>query len=157
MKEEGKHSLRAFTMIELIALLAMLMVPAAMALPFFARAKCRCQHINCVNNLKQIGVAFLTWGLDNGERFPMQVSVAKGGTMELVNSRVVFPHFEVMSNELSTPKILFCPSDSIRERKPANTFNRAIPPSVPNSISFASDTNLSYFVGVEATHWEPNN
>jgi hypothetical protein len=36
----------------------------------------------------------------------MQVSVTNGGTMELVNGGTVFEHFLVMSNELSTPKLL---------------------------------------------------
>jgi len=67
----------------------------------------------------------------------MQVSVTNGGTMELVGSGQVFPHFQVMSNELSTPKILFCPDDKQRT----------------NAISFArgiSDQNISYFLNVDA-------
>ena len=57
--------------------------------------------------------------------------------MELVASGFVFPHFQVMSNELSTPKILVCPADKNRTFKAKFT-------------SDLRDANLSYFVNVDA-------
>jgi hypothetical protein len=57
-------------------------------------ARERAQSINCVNNLKQIGLAARVWGLDNGD--------------------VYSPDFLSMSNELSTPRILVCPGDTNR-------------------------------------------
>jgi hypothetical protein len=89
--------------------------------------------------MKQIGLAFRTWSLDNNDRFPMQVSVTNGGTMELITSGVVYGHFEVMSNELSTPKILLCPNDE--KRNCATNFGVDL-----------RDTNLSYFVNTDATN-----
>lgn len=144
---------KAFTVIEFLVVTAMLMVAGAIVLPSLARAKCHCQKANCVNNLKQIGVASLTWALDNDGKFPTQVSITNGGTMELVGSGTVFPHFEAMSNELSTPKILFCPNESQPGRKAADRFGRTA--GSPNTVPFASDTNLSYFVGVDATNGNP--
>jgi hypothetical protein len=64
--------------------------------------------------------------LDNGDQFPFNVSTNKGGTLEFcargdsgfdLNS---YRHFQVMSTELSTPMILFCPADT--SRKPAAIF-----------------------------------
>jgi hypothetical protein len=87
----------------------------------FEQAKGKAQEINCVNNMKQIGLAFRTWALDNGDAFPFQVSTNSGGTLELCSRNSTgmdansFYHFLVMSNELSTPKILVCPQD----KKPA--------------------------------------
>ncbi len=37
------------------------------------------QHINCVNNLKQIGIAFRTWALDNADKYPCNVGTNAGG------------------------------------------------------------------------------
>jgi len=48
----------------------------------------------CLNNLKQIGLSYKTWALDNDGRFP---------TVLLE-----------MTNEFSTPMILFCPSDTAK-------------------------------------------
>ncbi len=88
-----------------------------MLLPALARAKQKAQRINCVNNLKQDGLAFRLWEGDNGDKYPMAVSTNKNGTMEYGGD--VFHHFQVMSNELSTPKILACPADN---RTAAATF-----------------------------------
>lgn len=90
------------------------------------------QQIGCLNNLKQVGLAYRMWGGDNGERFPAQVSTKDGGTLELVTNGFAFPDFVVMSNELGTPKIVFCPDD--KERSCAPDFGR-----------LTSDANVSYF------------
>jgi hypothetical protein len=101
--------------------LAGVAMPAAMLLPALAKSKSRAQSIVCVNNLKQIGLAFRIWSLDHGDQFPFNVSTSNGGTLELcargedgfdLNS---FRHFQVMSNELSTPKILICPADPSKQ------------------------------------------
>lgn len=75
------------------------------------------QHINCVNNLKQIGLAIKIWEGDNGEKYPFQISTNSGGTLELCDrdkngfDRNSLAHFVVMSNELGTPLLLCCPKD----------------------------------------------
>ena len=42
-------------------------------LPALARAKKKAQRINCVNNLKQVGLAFRLWGGDNDDKYPPRV------------------------------------------------------------------------------------
>ena len=48
-----------------------------MLLPALAAAKRKAQRINCVNNLKQDGLAFRIWEGDNGDKYPMAVSTDK--------------------------------------------------------------------------------
>lgn len=94
-------------------------VGAAMVLPALAKAKERAQSINCVNNMKQIGLSFRIWAGDNGDKFPFNVSKEQGGTLEYCDrgsdgyDHSAYRIFQVMSNELSTPKILVCPADSV--------------------------------------------
>ena len=97
--------------------------------------------IRCVNNLKQVGLSFRLWAGDNGEKYPMRVPVAKGGTLELVNEGKAAPHFVVLSNELGTPKLLACQVDANREA----------------ATNFASlqDANVSYFINLSATEENP--
>ena len=59
-----------------------------------AAAQERALIIQCINNLKQLGLACKVWALDNQDTFPADVLQ--------------------MTNEMSTPKILFCPADTAR-------------------------------------------
>jgi prepilin-type N-terminal cleavage/methylation domain-containing protein len=111
----------AFTLIELLVVIAIIAILAAMLLPALAAAKRKAQRINCVNNLKEVGLAFRVWEGDNGDQYPMAVSTANGGAQQMVgsaNNTAPTPGssfiyaFMVMSNELSTPKILLCTSDA---------------------------------------------
>ena len=141
---------RGFSLVELLVVIAIVGILAAILLSALSRAKVRSLRISCVCNLKQVGVAFRTWALDHNDRYPMQVSVTNGGTMELTGSPMVFASFSVMSNELSTPKVLFCPSERDARRVPATAFP-GMPGGSSKPILFGSDTNLSYFAGVDAT------
>jgi prepilin-type processing-associated H-X9-DG protein len=130
----------AFTLVALLVIVAVLAILAAMLLPALAKAKTKSTRINCVNNLKQCGLAFRIWEGDNGDKYPMDVPLAKGGTKEFDTGADTFRHFQVMSNELSTPKILICPADT---RSVADNFARL------------KNQNVSYFVGLEANDANP--
>jgi prepilin-type processing-associated H-X9-DG protein len=133
-------SRQGFTLVGLLIIIAVIAILAAMLLPALASAKRKAQRINCVNNLKQDGIVFRIWEGDNGDKYPMAVSTNKGGTMEYAEDGNAFRHFQVMSNELSTPKILVCPAD---DRTPAASFARL------------KNQNVSYFVGLDATEVRP--
>jgi len=154
MKMTNSSTSPAFSLLELCLVIAFLGLLGLFVLPLCARRQIRSSRVNCVNNLKQIGLAFRTWALDNQDKYPMQVSVTNGGTMELVNSGPAFVHYLVMSNELSTPKILICPEEPDPSRINATTFGQLA--SLPQGqIPFTNDNHLSYFVGVDANETLP--
>jgi type II secretory pathway pseudopilin PulG len=126
------------TLIEVLVVVFLIALLAALLLPALATAKRKSSHIGCVNLLKQTGLAFRIWEGDNGDKYPMQVSVANGGAMELALAGDVAGIFRVMSNELSTPKVLICPQDT--EHFFATNF----------STDF-NNSKVSYFIGLDAT------
>jgi prepilin-type processing-associated H-X9-DG protein len=102
----------------------------------------RSSLIQCVNNLKQIGLAFRIWEGDNGDKSPMQVPARVGGAMEPAALGNAAPIFRVMSNELSTPRILLCPADA--DRSAAKDFTTGF-----------DNSHVSYFAGVDAGDDKP--
>ena len=141
MKPWRKNSGRAFSLFELLVVIAVLMLLAAIMLPILTRRPNNSRS-GCTNNLKEVGLAFKMWAGDNGDKYPMQVSVTIGGAMEPATNGIVFPVFQVMSNEMNDPEVVICPEDT--SRSPAPDFTTAF-----------SNTNISYFVGLDADETQP--
>ena len=61
---------RAFTLLELVFVIAIIAVLAAILFPMFARARERARRSSCASNLFQIGTALTLYAQDNDGRFP---------------------------------------------------------------------------------------
>ncbi len=133
---------------ELLVVITIIGILAALLMPALDLAKLRAKRIQCVNNLEQIGLAFHTFANDHNGKFPMGVSTNDGGSMEFVRNGhdangifySAFHHFQALAGELSTRQILICPVDT---RLPAANFARL------------QNENVSYFVGVDADFSQP--
>jgi hypothetical protein len=130
---------RALTLIEVLAIVAIVMILLAWYLPNISHGPYRAPRIQCVNNLKQMGLATRVWEGDNLDRYPTAVPATNGGSMDFITGPNAFRHLQVMSNELATPKVVFCPLESDRSRFVATNFE-----------TFCN-SNVSFFVGIDAT------
>ena len=70
-------SFQAFTLIELLVVIAIIAILAALLLPALHRAKDRANTVVCLNNFKQLHLAWHLYGSDNG-RLPANWDYAAG-------------------------------------------------------------------------------
>src|ERR1700745_4347523 len=82
---------RAFTLVEMLVVIAIIAVLAALLLPALTRGKQRAQRIECIGNLKEMGTAFQMFAHDHQGRFPMQTPQAEGGSLEYVTAGNYIP------------------------------------------------------------------
>jgi prepilin-type N-terminal cleavage/methylation domain-containing protein len=169
-----KQQKKAFTLIELLVVIAIIAILAAMLLPALAAAKKKAQKINCTNNLKQVGLAFRIWEGDNSDKYPQAVTYTSGGANEYLDHQngttvTTSTHrnpgmvFMVMSNELSTPKILYCPSDSMHTAGNGYATNfvygdllsTATPGAGAEVSTPTGPAKISYFINADALEADP--
>src|SRR5580704_5155497 len=107
-----------FTMVEMLVVIAIISILAALLLPGLIGSKKRAKRIVCESQLQQIGIAFQSFAHDHNSKFPMQVSTNDGGSLEFVqNSYVIngpfyfgYQNFQTLAGFLQNPDVLVCPA-----------------------------------------------
>jgi competence protein ComGC len=131
------------TLVELLVIIAIVAFMAMLVYPGGRQDKARALRIQCVNNLKQTSLTFDVWAGDHGEKFPMEISQTNGGTMEFTTGPNEWRHYQIMSNELFTPKVLICPADDLHTMAATN-------------FAFFNNSNLSFFINLDYSRPSPH-
>jgi prepilin-type N-terminal cleavage/methylation domain-containing protein/prepilin-type processing-associated H-X9-DG protein len=101
---QSKPSTRGFTLIELLVVIGIIGILASMLLPALGKAKEKALAIQCVNNVRQLGVAMLLYGDDNGDRLPLA-----NGPLPWASANPV-PWTRPLLTYYTTTNVLTCPA-----------------------------------------------
>jgi prepilin-type N-terminal cleavage/methylation domain-containing protein len=72
---------RAFTLIELLVVIAIIAILAALLLPVFAHSKISAQRIQCLNKLRQWGLAQMMYDQANDDYLPRETATGGGSSL----------------------------------------------------------------------------
>lgn len=138
---------RALTRVEVLVTAALVAILVGIFLPMIVRPITRPQRLVCINNLKHIGLAFRIFSTDHDGQWPMDRAITNQGSREwLADDTQLWRHWLRLSNELTSPKTLLCPSDL--QRQPVPSFLSGPPPLT--WAGFTNTAHLSYLLGLNA-------
>ncbi len=105
MSRKQKPGRAGFTLVELLVVIAVVALLAALLFPAFARARESSRRAACQNNLRQLALAIHQYAQDSDGRYPVGLGVTTTGTP-------VFWH-QQLKPYLQDADVLRCPSRTI--------------------------------------------
>jgi len=136
---------RAFTLIELLTVVGIIMLLAALILQAIGRAREKGRQVSCASNLRQIGQSIAMFASDNNRSVPYATTnvLAAAGIFDRSNRS-----FGLLSNYLSRSTSVFrCPSDTRRLSAVVTNFTSFLV--ISNACSYSHARTMSWGIGFE--------
>ena len=141
---------RGFTLIELLVVIAIIAILAAILFPVFAKAREKARQSSCLGNVKQLGIALLSYVQDYDERFPGRfVATVYPDSPYAAWNTVLVPY-------IKNAQIFVCPSYSTQALGYGyNTATVAAPSNMGTGASLAGITYPASMVAIIDTNRAP--
>ncbi len=134
-------NLKRTDVLMIVAVVTVLLLLGLTAMRQLQLNRATAARISCVGNLKQVGLSFRIWANDHGDLYPMSRDLDDPTLRSEVLGGRMFRVFQLLSNELSVPKTISCPTD--------NRWAWV-------EWGALANTNISYLLGVDAADDKPN-
>src|SRR6266404_4497759 len=125
MQTAQHHSRFAFTLVELLVILAILGVVVWLLLPMLNNAREKDNRIGCASNLRQIGIALLAYASDHEGHLPTADD-------NNVNNAPAYWYTVLTKNNYTSRNVFQCPTDKVPRTVPFE----------PRSYAIRIDDNL---------------
>jgi prepilin-type N-terminal cleavage/methylation domain-containing protein/prepilin-type processing-associated H-X9-DG protein len=111
---------RGFTLIELLVVIAIIAILAAILFPVFAKAREKARQSSCLSNMKQLGIAALSYAQDYDERYGLDCCPMGGpapgvsitGFVSIEDGLTVLRWEDQMYPYVKNSQVFRCPSVS---------------------------------------------
>lgn len=139
----GIRKVSGLTLIEVLVVIALIAILAAMISPSIDRSHPRAYQTMCISNQRQIAIALTIFHDDHAGRYPWQTSTNINGSFELVTNGLASAQYSTLAAYLGKyPQIYICPTD--KARQPTTNY------------SALSNRNISYFLNLDAVTNSPS-
>ncbi len=122
----------AFTLIELLVVIAIIAILAAIIFPVLASAQKRAWTIQCVSNLRQVGVGMKIFADENNEMYPISGGNIYWGATDATTGKASW--MEQIVSQTQNTNVYNCPA------------NRQLPPDMQGPYNYFNGCRAAYVV-----------
>lgn len=162
--QRGRTRQRAFTLVEVLIVIGVVAVLAALLVPVFSQAREKARAITCLSNERQIGLALMLYLQDYDEKYPQEYRPTTDPAVEDFNFQLETVDFGspfdkvlayISNKDTSKSQLFHCPSDPDPYDSglldSAGNCRYNTPPSPPPGHLYSYVVNAYYLFGATLT------